>query len=241
MNLTGTPQSFGQALYQSKSTADCPLGTIAYTSDGRMFRYVKAGATATVAGSLYQTPAELTNHDNLAVSAAAIGATKITVTLGATAVTENQYAGGLLTVDTTAGIGYSYVISSHPAADLSTAVVVTIEQPGLIVALDTNSRVTLTPSPYSGVIIAAATTLTGAPVGVATYIITANEYGWLQVKGPCGVLCAGTIIVGAAAVSPSGTAGAVVTDPANASVIIIGSAMVATASGEVNQILLNLP
>lgn len=240
--LTGPAQAFGQPLFVSSSTPVTSLGTEARTSDGRRFRYALCGSTATVAGSLYQSAATLTNHDNLALAAAAIGATQLTVTLGATAVTANQYAGGLLTVDTTPGIGYSYFILSHPAAALSATCVFTIEAPGVIVALTTDSRVTLTPNPYSGVIITAATTLTGAPVGVAPYIISASQYGWLQTKGPCGVICASTaIIVGALAVSPSGTAGAVVTDGAAASLAPIGSAMVAVATGEVNQIMLNLP
>lgn len=216
------------------------LGTEAITADGRHFRWAKAGATATVAGSLYQTAAELTDHDNLACAAAAVGDLTITLSLGATAVTENQYAGGTLTIDTTPGIGYSYLILSHPAAALSTDCVFTIDRPGVQVALTTSSRGTLTPNPYSGIVITPATTLTGAVVGVSTYVIAAGEYGWIQTKGPCGVLAAGTIAVGAVAVSPCGTAGAVVTDPANASVVIVGSAMVATASTEVNQILLNL-
>lgn len=237
--LTGYAQSFGQPIFISQSTPVTVPGTKAMTADGREFVYCKAGASNLVAGNVITTAAELTNHDNLGVAAAAIGATQVTVTLGATAVTENQYAGGLLVVDTTPGIGYSYLIDSHPAAALSTACVFTLSDP-VQVALTTDSRVTLTPNPWSGVIQAAATTLTGAVVGVATYVITAAEYGWLQVKGPAGVLCAGTVAVGAVAVSPSGTAGAVVTDPANASVAIIGSAMVATASGEVNQILLNI-
>ncbi len=239
-NLTGTPQSFGQNLYVSKATADCPLGTLAYTADGRVFRYVYA-AVATVAGKLYQTAAELTNHDNLAVTAAAIGATRLTITLGNTAVTANQYAGGMVSVDTTAGVGYGYLITSHPAADASAACVFTIEAPGLIVALDSNSRCTLTPSPYASVIITPATTLTGAPVGVSTYIIAAGEYGWLQVKGPATVLIQGTPAVGNAVVSPGSAAGAVTTDPANAATIIIGTIMVAGADGEYNPVLLNIP
>jgi len=108
------------------------------------------------------------------------------------------------------------------------------------VALTTDSDVTLSPNPYNGVIQAPATTLTGAVVGVATYIISDTEYGWIQTKGPAGVLLAGTVAVGAVAISPSGTAGAAITDPANASVAIIGSAMVTGASGEVNQVMLNI-
>src|SRR5678815_3232104 len=159
VNLTGTPQSFGQPLFKSQSTQDVPLGTLAYTADGRVFRYAKCGATATVAGSLYQTAAELTDHDHLSVTATAIGATQVTVTLGATAVTENQYAGGLLVVDSTPGEGYSYIIGSHPAADASAACVFTLLDP-IVIALTTGSEVTLTPNPYYGVIITPATTLT---------------------------------------------------------------------------------
>lgn len=237
--FTGWPQSYGQPFWESSTTPVTSLGDVARTSDGREFRYCRAGE-ATVAGSVYQTAAELVNHDHLTPAAAAVGATQITVALGATAVTENQYAGGLLTVDSAPGEGYDYFIVSHPAGDLSTSVVFTIAAPGVQVAITTASEVTLTPNPYAGVIIAPATTLTGAVVGVAKCVIASGSYGWLQTKGPCGVLAAGTIIVGAVAVSPSGTAGAVVTDPANASVAIIGSAMVATASGEINQILLNI-
>lgn len=238
--LTGPADSFGQPLFVSSSTPVAQLGQEARTSDGRHFRYAKNGATATVAGSVYQTAAELTEHDHLTPAAAAIGDLTITLTLGSTAVTENQYAGGILTVDSAPGEGYDYFIKSHPAADASATCVFTIDRPGVIVAITTASEATLTPNPYSGIVVTPATTLTGAVVGVAKYVIAANEYGWIQTKGPCGVLAAGTIIVGAVAVSPCGTGGAVVTDPANASVVIIGSAMVATASGEINQILLNL-
>jgi hypothetical protein len=144
-------------------------------------------------------------------------------------------------VDSAPGEGYAYFITSHPAADLSTSCVFTIDRPGVIVAITTSSEVTLTPSPYSGVIITPATTLTGAVVGVSTYVIASGEYGWLQTKGPCGVLCNGTIAVGAAVVSPGDTAGEVTVDPANAAVIIVGQMMVASADGEINQVMLNLP
>lgn len=238
--LTGTPQSFGQALFESKASPVCVPGQLAFTRDGRVFRYAKCGATATVAGKLYQTAAELTDHDHLTPAAAAIGAKAVTVTLGNTAVTENQYAGGLLVVDSSPGEGYSYTISGHPAADASATCVFAIEEP-VQVAITTASEVTLTPNPYNGIIVTPATTLTGAVAGVATYIISANEYGWIQVRGPAGVLCDGTIAVGAAVVSPGNTAGEVTVDPANAAVIIVGQMMVASADGEYNQVMLNLP
>lgn len=240
--LTGYASAFGQPIFASVAEGSQSMvpGERAMTADGRKFVYVLNGATATVAGSVYQTAAELTNHDHLTPAAAAVGATQITVTLGATAVTANQYAGGLLVVDSAPGEGYSYLIASHPAADLSTACVFTLSDP-VQVAITTASEVTLTPNPYSAVIVAPATTLTGAVVGVATYVISANQYGWLQTGGPCGVLIGGTPGVGTAVVSPGANAGEVVVDPANAAVTIVGSMMVAGAAGEINQVLLNLP
>ena len=238
--LTGYASAFGTPLFVSKSTPDCQPGQRAMTADGRRFVYALCGATATVAGKLYQTAAELTNHDNLATAAAAVGDTVITVTLGNTAVTANQYAGGTLAIDTTPGEGYTYLITSHPAAAGNATLAVTVD-PGVQVALTTSSRATLVPNPYSAVIITPATTLTGAPVGVATYIIAANEYGWLQTGGPCAVLIDGAIAVGACCVAPSSVAGAVLTDPANASVPIVGTMMVAGATTEYNQVFLNLP
>lgn len=238
-NFTGFPQSYGQPLFESSTTAVTNVGDIARTADGREFRYCRAGASDLVAGNVIQAPAELTNHHDLAPAAAAIGATSITVTLGNTAVTADQYSGGLAVIDATPGLGYSYLIKSHPAADASATLALELWDP-IVVALTTSSDVTLSPNPYNGVIQAPASTLTGAVVGVATYIISDTEYGWIQTKGPCGVLLAGTVAVGAVAISPSGTAGAAITDPANASVAILGSAMVTGASGEVNQVLLNI-
>jgi hypothetical protein len=239
--LTGPSQSFGQPLFVSQATPVTNVGTEAITADGRHFRYVKNGATATVAGSMYQTAAELTNHDHLTPAAAAIGATTITLTLGATAVTENQYAGGLLTIDSAPGEGYDYFILSHPAADASATCVFTIDAPGVIVAITTASEATLTPSPYSAIVVAPATTLTGAVVGVAKYVIAASEYGWIQTKGPCGVLIGGTPGVGVAVVSPGSNAGEVVVDGAAAATQVVGAMMVAGAAGEINQVMLNLP
>lgn len=239
--LTGFASAFPQPLYSSSATAGCPPGTRAMTADGREFVYVLNGITATVAGKLYQTAAELTNHDNLTPTAAtAIGDLTITVTLGNTAVTANQYAGGTLAIDTTPGQGYTYLITSHPAALGNATCVFTIEQPGFIVATDTNSRVTLVPNPYSAVVVTPATTLTGAPVGVATYIIAASEYGWIQTWGPCSVLIDGAIATGACVTAPSSVIGAVLADPANAAVSIVGRMLVAGATTEYNQVFLTL-
>jgi len=235
-NSTGTQPAF--------TSLDTPLhaiGTLATTSDGRKFRYARAGASALVAGDMIQAPAQLVNHDQLTPSAAAIGATEISVTLGATAVTANQYANGWICIDTTPGLGQFLKIQSHPAADASAAVVLTLfPEDALTVALTSSSRVTLVPNPYSAVIQTPVTTLTGAAIGAAIYPIAAGEYGWIQSGGPAAVLIAGTPGVGLAVVVPATAAGAVVVDGAAAATPPVGYMMVTGVDGKVLPVYLTI-
>jgi hypothetical protein len=224
------------ALFTSTSTSQSTLGARAATADGRSVRYVKMGAVAAVPGKLYQAPAEVTNHQDLAPAAAAIGATQVTVTLGATAATANQYQGGFLVVTVTPGQGYMYRISSNPAADASATMVVTLEDP-LLVALTTSSRVDLLASPYNGVIVNPATA-SSAPVGVAVYAIPAGEYGFLQTGGPAAVLADGGITVGVNVSASNATAGAV--EAAVTAQAAIGQALTGIATTEYGSVFLTM-
>ncbi len=238
MQLTGDPISAGQPLYTSSSTQIHRLGERLVTADGRVFRYCKAASTAAlVAGNYIQSAAEIGDHQNRSVTAAAIGATTVTVSLGATAVTENQYAGGQMVVTITPGLGQAVTIAGHPAAVLSTSVVLTLGEP-LRVALDTNTRVDLVANPYNNVIQEPATTATGVCVGVATYIISASEYGWIQRGGLAGALNTDTTAVGLALCVPSATVGAAKADPANAAVQLVGTVASTCGTGECNGVLL---
>ena len=197
----------GQPLYSSSSTAAHTPGTLAVSSNGRKYRYVKNGAVALVVGNVVAAPAQLTNHDQLTPAAAAIGAETITITLGATAVTANQYAGGMAVIDTTPGEGYAYIIKGHPAADASASVVLTLETP-IIVALTTSSRVTIAPNPYVGVIQHPVTTATSVCLGGCIFILAISEYGWIQTGGAGAALIAGTPAVGQPVTSTGAVAGA---------------------------------
>lgn len=206
--FTGATQATSIGPFASETVSGGPrLGQITYTDDGRGFRYCLVGATALVPGKLYQAPAEITNHQNLTPAAAAIGATSLTVTLGATAATANQYAGGYAVVTVTPGQGYTYRIASNPAADASASIVLSLADP-ILVALTTSSRIDLFPSPFSGVVVNP-TTATSAPVGAAVFAAPAASYAWLQVTGPCALLADGTVTVGTCVVASNATAGAV--------------------------------
>lgn len=202
-NVSAAPQS----LFSSSTTKETNLGAKAFDENGNSYRYVQAGAVALVPGTLVQASAQIANHQNLTPAAAAIGATQVTVTLGATAATANQYTGGYVMVTVTPGQGYRYKISGHPAADASATLVLTLEDP-ILVALTTSSRVDLVASAYSGVIINP-TTATSAPVGVAIFPIPAASYGWIQDGGVANVLADGAITTGTNVIASNATAGAI--------------------------------
>lgn len=202
-NLLVTPQE----IFTSSSTQGTDLGAFATSGDGRGFRYCLAGGTALVAGKLQQASAEDTsNYQNLAPSAAAAGATSVTITTSTT-VAANALTGGFLQVTVTPGQGYSYGIKGNTATSGAAGLVITLSD-AIQVALTTSSRIDVIPNPYASVIVNP-TTATSSPVGVAVYPITAAQYGWVQTHGPANVLADGTVVVGTAVVASNGTAGAV--------------------------------
>jgi hypothetical protein len=237
--LTGYPSAAAQPLYSSSSVGMHGLGEKMVTDDGRKFVYCQAGAVTLVAGNFIQAPAQIGNHQNIAPLAAAIGATSVTVALGATAVTANQYAGGYVSVTITPDLGGIYMIDSHPAAALSTSVVLKLKDP-IRVAWTTSTRVDLIPNQYGGVIQTPVTTLTGAVVGVTPFAILANEFGWIQRSGPCNALIAGTPGVGLAIVVPGTAAGAAVVDGAASETLVVGSMIATGGNGETNAVMLAL-
>lgn len=247
MNFTGP--AIGQGLNFLNSTASTAqpsgtpaLGTRQSTRDGREFVYVKAGAVALVPGNVIQSPAEIANHQQLTPVAAAAGDTSITVALGATLASANQYAGGWAIVDTTPGLGQALAIDSHPAAALSTSVVLKLTSDSPVqVALTTVSRISLQMNPYNGVIQAPVTTLTGAVIGICVFAIGANEFGWLQVRGPAPVLITGTPGPGLSVGVPAGTAGAVLIDSAAlVGYQAVGRMLVTGVAGKVQAVMVNL-
>lgn len=205
--LTGSgPNVVAQGLLSESSVQLHNLGELVHANDGRAFRYVKAGGTALVAGKLQQASAEdTTNYQNLAVSAAAVGDTSITVTSSVT-VTANILAGGFAAITVTPGVGYTYAISGNTAASAS-GFTINLKD-SIAVALTTSSKVDVIPNPYASVVVNPAT-LTSTPVGVAVYPVTAAYFGWLCVAGPAAILADGANAVGAAVVASNAVAGAV--------------------------------
>lgn len=203
------------------------VGNRFQTTDYREVTLVQVGASAIASGVLVQGPASIgANHTDLAtVGSPAIGANQITVTLGGTLVTANQYAGGFAVVSAGTGIGQTLKISSHPGQTSTTGnVVLTLEDPLSVALVGGTTTVSLVLNPYgslngtnfatSGVVISP-TTATGQTVGVSLYPLPAStatvaSYGFVVNKGAVACLCGATAAIGLDLMPSSATAGAVI-------------------------------
>lgn len=205
---TGTVQAVEQDVHTTSAIPRAKLGDKVHTADGRVYRYSKNAGTALDAGKLTVASTLVANHTNIAVeSAADVGATQITVTLGATAATANQYSEGYVVVNDAAGEGIAYKIADHGAAASAGDLVINLEDP-IRVALTTSSEVALTKNIYDSVVISAADQADLA-VGVPNVAVAADEYFWAQTGGTCAVLADEAVTAGQSVTIGSSTAGSV--------------------------------
>jgi len=244
MKLESTAQIVDFSPFKTRTEADASmdLGAVARLADRRTFRYIVAGASNISKGKLQQAAAPIANHANLTVAAAALNATQITVTPGATAGAANLYSEGYMAVNDVDGEGAVYKISGHPAIVASTAFVLDLFDPIIGTALTANSQVTLVHNGCKNVIEVA--TSLHRPAGVPLISISAGDYGWCQSSGVAAVLAGTTRTLGADQISSGATAGAVVdrTDALGASAeVVVGVAdIIAGVDTEYNPMTLTI-
>jgi len=226
-------------LREDSTTQEYNLGAKATTTDGRVFRYCKVGGTALVAGKLYSAPASIANHTNLAVVSGAAGSNDIVVTLGGTAATKDQYAGGTIIINDMTGQGFTYSIKSNTAQTSTTGnvTVTTDDEEPVVTALDTTSEASLVPNQYNGIVVHATTEI-AAPVGVANTQVTEAYYGWIQTRGPVSALCGATTGIGLAVAASDNTEGAV--EVGDGILCPIGYQIAAGVTGEYNPVFLTI-
>ena len=220
-NLLITPQE----MFTSATVQGTDLGALATSGDSRYYRYFYNGAVAAVPGKVFQGPAEDTTNQNpsggLAVAAAAIGATTVTLT-GSLTLAANLLAGSFMSVAVTPGQGYLYKVKSNTAVAAAANCVVTLEDP-IVIALTTSSKVVFQQNPYNGCVVAPAT-MTSSIAGVPIFAVPINNYGWMQTHGPASCLQTGTGTCGTAlGVLQGGTIGSLA--PAIAGTPILAYAM----------------
>jgi len=173
------------------------LGTVLELPDGRQFKYALNGGTAIAAGALTASKVMVANHDmDLVTAATTAGSQTVTVTLGNTATTLNQYSDGYLYTNDGTAEGHIYRIKSNPVASGNATCVITLDDNDKIIdALDSTTLSGLLENPYNEVVISP-TTVTCRTVGVTPTSLAASEYGYLQTKGLASVLVSGTVVAG---------------------------------------------
>lgn len=193
---------------QASNLSGTNLGAEITADDGSVFRYAKVGGSNIAAGVLVQSPALIADHLTRTLATTfAQGSYTVSVPLGATASAENAYCGGKMVVVDGTGAGSEYGIVTSPYTAISGTIQLTIEQP-LTAALDNTSVVSLIPNLYNGIIINP-TSATGTLVGSTVTAMTADTYGWIQIKGSAPVLADGAISAGSPVSPSNAVAGAV--------------------------------
>ncbi len=230
-----------QSIYEESSIQLHPFGACCALVGGRVFEYCKNGAVALTDGLVVQGAVPIPNHLNQTVGAtAAVGATKVYLTPGATGAAANYYTEGYLHFNEAAPEGTYYKVKSHLAITASTAFYVNLYDPLWKAATITTSYWTLTKEPHDSVVVLPATgTPTSKIVGVPIIDVTAGYYFWAQVQGPCAVLGQGTLVVGNK-VGPGGTAAGSVGPLTAYTSPVIGEVIQVNASTEYSLIFLTI-
>ncbi len=216
------------------------LGQKAVDENGREYVYAKAGGTV-AAGNLVAAASNVANHVGArATNSAAIGDEVIEVTVGATAVTEDQYKGGVIVINAGTGIGQQFRIKGNTAAGSSGTTKVYIEGAVKVALSSSDSKAHLYPNKYNGV--TASTTLALRRVGVAHVALANGEFGWIGTKGVFGVLVEGAAVALADPVIPSATTAGAVEGIGTVAVTdqIVGIATQAGTTAQISGVDLNI-
>ena len=202
-----------QPIHDSSEIQHHEIGTRGYLRDGRVFYYGKnTSATALNVGQLVVSAAVVANHQNVTVDAAAdlsAGAVSVTLTVGATAATANQYAEGFLAVTDGTGEAYQYKIREHDAIASSGTATARLYDP-IKVGAAAATTISLFKNPWDDPVISP-TAQARVPVGVPQATLadgsSTPQYGWIQTWGPCLVWCDEATAIGAEVTIGTGVAG----------------------------------
>ena len=173
-----------------------PLSTRMVLPDNRVYYYGQTDGAQT-SGAICQSAVGIANHDmDLAVNTASAGDKSLSITLGGTAATEDQYKDGYVYVNDGTGEGHLYKIRQHDAISSGAAGTFNLYDGDTIaVAFAAAALVGLAKNPYKDFIVYP-TTATGHAVGVVPTDFDDDDFGWVQTWGPAAVLCDVAFVIG---------------------------------------------
>lgn len=213
-----------RTVFLNANSGSQALGQVAETSDGRVYQYSRAGASNLAAGALTTGVATTANSVVQTGTANAIGSNVITYTVGATAVTQDQFAQGYFVVTTGPGQNVYQVVGNTAVASAGGSITVTLEDP-LTVATTTASRFSLFPHPNADTVVTPGNSAAIPVNGVPNVAVTATYYYWSQVGGYGSVLSDASVPTkNTNAIVSAGTAGAATIQLAASVTQVIGYA-----------------
>jgi hypothetical protein len=189
MRLAGTVGLHGGDPYAPHRYQLHPLGARGYADNGDIFRYAYGGATDGtdyVAGYLYTATARVDNHQNITVAATtAVGDNSVTLDVGATALTANQYDEGFLIFNDNSPEGEWYKIDHHGTSSAGSEEVTFYVKPDLkTISTVDSSEAALVKNPWR--IPAVSQLIAQRPCGIPVVdwdLSTYEQYGWLKTHG----------------------------------------------------------
>ena len=188
-----------QTIHEESSTQQYTLGTQLWYGDGRKFRYASSGAALSKA---YMT-CSATNTPNCVAEAQGtsgvnveIGDMEITIDVtNASGITDDLYAEGYVSVDTSTGIGDIYKIVACKLLTTTTARL--LLETKIRTAWAAGTTISLLRNRFRDVVVFP-TTATQPATGIPLIDVTSGYYFWAQTKGeaPCYVDTGDTIVLG---------------------------------------------
>jgi hypothetical protein len=199
--------AYNQGILTTSTTAKEKLGTLRILEDGRKFRYAKAGA-AIAAGQAVSCALVAAQHLGAIVASINSSGTQVALTVTAgLALANDALAGAMLHVTSGTGAGRSYRAESSTAITAA-GTSITFALVDRLAIYDGTTRISVVPSPWSGVLVGAAN---AAAAGVAPVAVASGSYFWSQVSGPASALIVGTPAVGSPVILGAAGAVAVIT------------------------------
>lgn len=195
--------------FRTTVSQEYPLGTELFYAD-RKFRYARNGAVALTIAKLCQAVVPLAGHISEAINEPAVGSNTIAFTPAVVTTDDlavDQLADGYIFVESATSGGHAYRIKSHPAIVGAVSGVLTLYDP-ILVAPAAAALATVVHNRWRNVIVHPSPP-TALLAGVTVLAVPANEYCWLQTKGPCPVLLDGTVVINTAVMPSAVTDGSV--------------------------------
>jgi hypothetical protein len=186
---TGIGSKAGQGLFVESEKPRFALGEKLEFSDGRVFRYTRAGAAITAGHLVAQdfSAGNIAEFDDATISPVAAGSTVITITASALSGVDdvNELAGSYLMAIDGNGEYYSYKIKSH-SVESSNAVEFTLYDPLVVAVVSGTTDLQIIAPAFRQVVLCASSTDANSdtmPVGVSFLGLTSQYYGWIQTSG----------------------------------------------------------